>query len=61
MEKILLVDDELNIITVLNTLLKAEGYDVTTSRDAEKAHEIIRTKEVDLVITDIRMSPINGM
>src|ERR1039458_2899827 len=58
---ILLVDDELNIITVLNTLLKAEGYTILTARDAEKAHEIIRTQTVDLLITDIRMSPVNGM
>lgn len=61
MATILLVDDELNIITVLNTLLKAEGYDILTARDAEKAHELIRTQTIDLVIADIRMSPINGM
>jgi DNA-binding NtrC family response regulator len=61
MSTILLVDDELNIITVLNTLLKAEGYEILTSRTAEKAQELIRTKSIDLMIADIRMSPINGM
>ena len=61
MATILLVDDELNILTVLNTLLKAEGYDVLTARDAEKAHEFVRTKAIDLLITDIRMTPINGI
>jgi len=62
MSRILLVDDELNILTVLSTLLKTEGYDILTARDAEKAHELIRTQQdLDLVIADIRMSPINGM
>ena len=61
MATILLVDDELNILTVLNTLLKAEGYDVLTARDGDKAREFIRTKAIDLLITDIRMSPVNGM
>jgi DNA-binding NtrC family response regulator len=62
MSRILLVDDELNILTVLSTLLKTEGYDILTARDAEKAHELIRTtQDLDLMIADIRMSPINGM
>jgi len=61
MVRILLVDDELNILSVLNTLLKTEDYDVLTARDAETAHELIRTKDIDLMIAVIRMSPINGM
>ena len=61
MATILLVDDELNIITVLSTLLKAEGYDILAARDAEKAHDLILHQNIDLMLADIRMSPINGM
>ena len=61
MTTILLVDDELNIINILSTLLKGEGYDVLSARDASTAHELIRANPVDLMIADIRMSPINGM
>jgi len=61
MSRILLVDDELNIITVLSTLLKTEGYEVLTARDGETAHKLMRSEDIDLMIADIRMSPINGM
>lgn len=61
MSRILLVDDELNIITVLTTLLKAEGYEVVSARDGDTAHKIIRNENIDLMIADIRMSPVNGM
>jgi len=56
-----LVDDEPNILSVLTTLLKAEGHDVITSRGGDIAQEMIRKEVYDLMITDIRMSPVDGM
>jgi len=62
MAKILLVDDEPSILSVLSTLLKAEGYTVTTALGGEKAKEILAAnEEFDLMISDIRMNPVNGM
>jgi DNA-binding NtrC family response regulator len=61
MSRILLVDDEPSILSVLTTLLKAEGHDVITSRGGDGAQEIIRKEVYDLMITDIRMSPVDGM
>ena len=61
MSRILLVDDEPSILSVLTTLLKAEGHEVTSSRGGEKAQELIRTDPFDLFISDIRMSSIDGM
>lgn len=61
MSKILLVDDEPSILSVLSTLLKAEGYDVTPALGGDKAEPIIKAEDFDLMISDIRMSPINGM
>lgn len=61
MSRILLVDNEASILSVLSTLLKAEGYDVVSAREGEKAHQLIRTEDFDLMISDIRMSPVDGM
>jgi DNA-binding NtrC family response regulator len=61
MPKILLVDDEPSILSVLSTLLKAEDYEVQAVLGGENASELISSGEFDLMITDIRMSPINGM
>ncbi len=61
MAKILLVDDEPSILSVLGTLLKAEGYDVTAALGGPKGKECVTSEQFDLMLTDIRMSPLNGM
>ncbi len=61
MSKILLVDDEPSILSVLSTLLKAEGYEVKAVLGGENALELVTSGEYDLMISDIRMSPVNGM
>jgi len=61
MERILLVDDEPSILSVLNTLLTVEGYQVVPIQDGNKAVQAIKSEEFDLLISDIRMTPINGM
>ena len=61
MARILLVDDEPSILSVLSTLLKAEGYNVTAVLGGDKAQDVVRNEEFDLLISDIRMSPVNGM
>lgn len=61
MARILLVDDEPSILSVLSTLLKAEGYDVVAALGGEKAKDILTRDRFDLMLSDIRMSPVNGM
>ena len=61
MARILLVDDEATILSVLSTLLKAEGYKIESACGGEKARDLIANETFDLLISDIRMSPINGM
>ena len=61
MPKILLVDDEPSILSVLSTLLKAEEYDTTSALGGENARELLMSEEFDLLLSDIRMSPVNGM
>ncbi len=61
MTKILLVDDEPSILSVLSTLLKAEGFEVTPALGGEKAKECLEAENFDLMLSDIRMAPVNGM
>ncbi len=61
MARILLIDDEPSILSVLSTLLKAEGYDVEPVSDGEKAKELIVSEDFDLLLSDIRMAPVNGL
>lgn len=61
MSKILLVDDEASILSVLSVLLKAEGYEVVPTDNGEKALDLIKSTPFDLMISDIRMRPIDGI
>ncbi len=61
MARVLLVDDEPSILSVLGTLLKAEGYEVVAALGGEKARDLLKSERFDLMVSDIRMSPINGM
>ena len=61
MPHILLVDDEPSILSVLSTVLKSEGHDVVPVDTGDKAKELLLTDDFDLMISDIRMSPVNGM
>jgi len=61
MPRILLVDDEPSILSVLNTLLRVEGYQVMPIQDGNKAVQALKAEEFDLMISDISMTPISGM
>lgn len=61
MSKILLVDDEPRILLLLQSLLKTNGYEVVTARDGEGALAAVREGGVDIVITDLRMTPMDGL
>lgn len=61
MAKILIVDDQQSILDVLSIMLKREGYDVATALSGEDALEIVRTDNIDLTITDMKMMPMDGI
>ncbi|OGV65246.1 MAG: hypothetical protein A2283_05490 [Lentisphaerae bacterium RIFOXYA12_FULL_48_11] len=61
MARILLVDDEQGILNTLTILLKSEGFEPAAALGAEKALQILMEEEFDLMISDIRMAPMNGM
>jgi DNA-binding NtrC family response regulator len=60
MAKILLVDDDPAILSVLKILLGMEGHDVRTTGSGEDAIEIAQQGDIDLLISDVHMSPVDG-
>lgn len=61
MSKILIVDDEARILLLLQSLLKANGYETVTAKDGNTALELVKNDAFDLIITDLRMAPMDGM
>ncbi|MCB1070513.1 MAG: sigma-54-dependent Fis family transcriptional regulator [Kiritimatiellae bacterium] len=61
MAKILIIDDEPSILNVLHTLLQSNGHEPIPARGGEQAKEMIANDTYDLMISDIRMEPIDGM
>ncbi|MGE3540419.1 MAG: sigma-54-dependent transcriptional regulator [Candidatus Tectimicrobiota bacterium] len=60
-EKILVVDDEVGMVTLLRNYLTREGYEVTTAPSAESALHTLEEQEVAAVITDLRMPGMDGL
>ena len=60
MAKILVVDDEASIVTMLAYNLKKEGYDVVTADDGEVALEKFESENPDLLLLDIMMPKMDG-
>lgn len=60
MASILIVDDEGGMRKSLSILFKKEGYQVYQAESGEAAIEYIKNKNIDLVITDLRMDNMSG-
>lgn len=60
MKKILIVDDEPNIIMSLEYTLKKNNFEVYIARDGSEALEILKTKTPDVVLLDIMMPQVDG-
>jgi two-component system NtrC family response regulator len=57
---LLVIDDEKNYLLVLEALLLDAGYSVTALNDPETALAFIDESEVDVIITDMKMSKLSG-
>ena len=60
MYKLLVVDDEEKIRTLIEKYAVFEGYEVTKADDGMSAMEILRNKDFDLIILDIMMPKMDG-
>jgi DNA-binding NtrC family response regulator len=61
MARVLLVDDEPNILQVLACMLRSKKHDVTFTTEGQKAIDMAKAEKFDLLISDIRMNPVDGM
>jgi two-component system NtrC family response regulator len=61
MDTILVVDDEINYLTVMEALLSATGYEVLTAPGALEALKIAGASDLDLVLTDMKMPRMSGI
>ncbi len=59
-KKVLIVDDEVDIVSILKSQLEKSGYKVADFHNGSDALKYIEEHPVDLVISDIRMPGING-
>ena len=60
-EKILLVDDEKDILEFLSYNLNKEGYQIITANNGEKALEKASRHQPDLIILDVMMPEMDGI
>ena len=58
--KILIADDEPNILISLEFLMKREGYEVLVARDGDEAIEVLRRERPALVLLDVMMPNRTG-
>ena len=58
--KVLIADDEPNIVVSLEFLMKREGYEVVVARDGQQALEAIRRERPQLVLLDAMMPGMTG-
>ncbi|MBT5869974.1 MAG: response regulator, partial [Nitrospinaceae bacterium] len=59
--KILLVDDDKELLAALKIKLLKEGFEIDTAPDGEVALEKVKANQPDLVILDVNMPNMNGM
>jgi DNA-binding response OmpR family regulator len=59
-KKVLVADDEPNIVISLEYLLKREGYTVAVARDGQEALDAIARELPDLLLLDVMMPKKNG-
>ncbi len=60
MSRILVVDDEVQILRALRRALDARGYDVVTAADGEEALDEVERSMPDLVVLDLNLPGISG-
>ena len=58
--KILVVDDEPDVVSLLEATLRAEGFDVVKAYDGIGALDLVTSEKPDLILLDIMMPMMSG-
>ena len=59
--KVLLIDDEVNLLTVTEDHLRSEDYEVVTAADGHTGLQLVDETHPDVVVTDLRMDGMDGI
>jgi DNA-binding NtrC family response regulator len=60
-ETVLVVDDEVGMVTLLRNYLTREGYEIHTAPSGETALQFLEEHDCDVVLTDLRMGGMDGL
>jgi two-component system, OmpR family, alkaline phosphatase synthesis response regulator PhoP len=60
MKKILIVDDEPNIVMALEYTFKKQNFEVFIARDGQEALDILKNQLPDIIILDVMMPNVDG-
>ncbi|MBK0039712.1 MULTISPECIES: response regulator transcription factor [Leuconostoc] len=61
MTKILVVDDEVAISTLLQYNLEQNGFEVTTAGDGSSAYQLAKSEQFDAILLDLMLPNVDGM
>src|SRR5690625_3521009 len=61
MKKVLIVDDEQSILTLLKYSLEKEGYEVIQAEDGQAGLELAMNHQLDFIILDLMLPKMDGM
>ncbi len=59
--KILIIDDEVNMLHMLSFALRKEGYETVTTQDAEEGVYLLSNAEFDCILCDLKMPKMGGL
>ncbi|MBU1147494.1 MAG: response regulator [Candidatus Omnitrophica bacterium] len=59
-KKILVIDDEPDVVKVVTSRLEANGYEVITANDGDAGLEKLKSEGADLIILDVMMPRMDG-
>ena len=59
-KRILVVDDDENILNLERTILEQKGFEVTAAAGGAEALQLLATRDFDLVLLDVMMPEVDG-
>ncbi len=60
MPKVMLIEDDTTMVTLLKMLLEMEGFQVVSWRPVDDALKLLRNETPDIVLLDVNLANING-
>lgn len=59
-KKILVIDDDIELCSLLTQCLGNEGFEVSCLNDGQKALPFLKSNQIDLIILDVMLPEIDG-